>query len=433
MKGGLFLQELIIESTNNQSLSLENKKEIITKLTDNLSDKIEKIILLPPDSTRKHSGIGELTELLYFALQNKNKKVDIMPALGTHSAMDKEQLQAMFGSKIPLDRFIVHNWREDPVKIGTIPEAYVKNVSENILKEEIEVKVNKRLVNDSYDLIISLGQVIPHAVIGMSNYSKNIFVGCGGPDMINKTHFLGGAYGLERLLGEDHSPVRKLFDYAEKNLIKDLPLIYLFTTNSLETNKKTGNTDIMSIFIGRKREVFEKAVKSSQKHNITKVNQPLKKVVVYLEEKFKSTWLGNKAIYRTRKALADDAELIIIAPGLKEFGEDLEINKLIKKYGYSGKEKILEAVNKNQDIQENLSAAGHLIRGSADGRFKITYACRELSQAEIENVNYNYLDLNKAMNKYQPDKLKYGYNKLDTGEEIFFIDNPTTGLWSYEG
>jgi nickel-dependent lactate racemase len=433
MKGGLFLQELIIESTNNQSLSLENKKEIITKLTDNLSDKIEKIILLPPDSTRKHSGIGELTELLYFALQNKNKKVDIMPALGTHSAMDKEQLQAMFGSKIPLDRFIVHNWREDPVKIGTIPEAYVKNVSENILKEEIEVKVNKRLVNGSYDLIISLGQVIPHAVIGMSNYSKNIFVGCGGPDMINKTHFLGGAYGLERLLGEDHSPVRKLFDYAEKNLIKDLPLIYLFTTNSLETNKKTGNTDIMSIFIGRKREVFEKAVKSSQKHNITKVNQPLKKVVVYLEEKFKSTWLGNKAIYRTRKALADDAELIIIAPGLKEFGEDLEINKLIKKYGYSGKEKILEAVNKNQDIQENLSAAGHLIRGSADGRFKITYACRELSQAEIENVNYNYLDLNKAMNKYQPDKLKYGYNKLDTGEEIFFIDNPTTGLWSYEG
>jgi nickel-dependent lactate racemase len=427
------LQELTIESSNNQSLSLENKKEIITKLTDDLSDKIEKIILLPPDSTRKHSGIGKLTELLYFALQKKNKEVDIMPALGTHSAMDKEQLQAMFGSKIPLDRFIVHNWREDPVKIGIIPEEFVKDVSENILKEEIEVKVNKRLVNGSYDLIISLGQVIPHAVIGMSNYSKNIFVGCGGPDMINKTHFLGGAYGLEKLLGEDHSPVRKLFDYAEENLIKDLPLIYLFTTNSLEINKKTGETDMIGIFIGRKREVFEKAVKSSQKHNITKVDQPLKKVVVYLEEKFKSTWLGNKAIYRTRKALADDSELIIIAPGLKEFGEDPAINKLIKKYGYSGKEKILEAVNKNQDIQENLSAAGHLIRGSADGRFKITYACRKLSQSEIENVNYNYLDLNKAMNKYQPDKLKYGYNKLDTGEEIFFIDNPTTGLWSYEG
>lgn len=427
------MQELVIESNTNQCLNLENKKEIIAKLTKNLSDKIKRIILLPPDSTRKHSGIGELTELLYFALQKKNKDVDIMPALGTHSAMDKEQLQAMFGSKIPLDKYIVHNWREDPVKIGTIPEAYVKEISENILKKEIEVKVNKQLVNDSYDLIISLGQVIPHAVIGMSNYSKNIFVGCGGPDMINKTHFLGGAYGLERLLGEDHSPVRKLFDYAEKNLIKDLPLIYLFTTNSLEINKKTGNTEMLGIFIGRKREVFEKAVKSSQKHNITQVDHPLKKVVVYLEEKFKSTWLGNKAIYRTRKALADGAELIIIAPGLKEFGEDPEINKLIKKYGYSGKEKILEAVNKYQDIKKNLSAAGHLIRGSADGRFKITYACRELSQSEIENVNYNYLDLNKAIDKYQPDKLKYGYNKLDTGEEIFFIDNPTTGLWSYEG
>lgn len=426
------MEELVIESKNSQSLSLENKKEIITKLTEQLSDKIKRIILLPPDSTRKHSGIGELTELLYFALQKKNKEIDIMPALGTHSAMDKEQLQAMFGSKIPLDKFIVHNWREDPVEIGTIPEPYVKNVSENILKKEIEVKVNKRLVNGSYDLIISLGQVIPHAVIGMSNYSKNIFVGCGGPDMINKTHFLGGAYGLERLLGEDHSPVRKLFDYAEENLIKDLPLIYLFTTNSLKINKETGNTDMLGIFIGRERETFEKAVKSSQKYNITKVDHPLKKVVVYLGEKFKSTWLGNKAIYRTRKALADGAELIIIAPGLKEFGEDPEINKLIKKYGYSGKEEILEAVNKYSDIQQNLSAAGHLIRGSADGRFKITYACKKLSQAEIENVNYNYLDLNKALAKYQPYKLKYGYNKLENDEEIFFIDNPTTGLWSYE-
>ena len=55
------------------------------------------------------------------------------------------------------------------------------------------------------------------------------------------------------------------------------------------------------------------------------LDQPLRKAVVYLDpHEFRSTWLGSKAIYRTRMALADGAELIILAPAVKEFGEDTD-------------------------------------------------------------------------------------------------------------
>jgi len=425
------MENLFLKANPGEFLTTKEKEELIERFVSSISKDVKKILLLPPDSTRKHAGIGELIRILYSKLPDK--QIEIMPALGTHSPMSTEQLIDMFGEKIPLDRYLVHNWREDTVTVGVIPGTYVSEVSEGIVTEDIEVKINYRLVSGEYDLIISVGQVLPHAVIGMSNYSKNIFVGCGGEEMINQSHFIGGAYGLERFLGQDHSPVRKLFDYGEERFLKDIPLTYILTANTLDIQADTGITGMLGIFIGRERGIFEEALKLSQENNITYLEKPLKKVVVYLGAKFKSTWLANKAIYRTRMALADGGQLIIIAPGLKEFGEDKGIDSIIRKYGYSGKEATLIALENNEDLQEYRSAVGHLIRGSSDGRFEVTYACKQLSQEEIEGVNYNYMPLDEALVTYKPEKLTYGYNTLDNSEEVFFIDNPTTGLWIYEG
>src|SRR6202008_4889 len=138
---------------------------------------------------------------------------------------------------------------------------------------------------------------------------------------------------------------------------------------------------------------------------------------------FKSTWLGNKAVYRTRMAMADGGELIILAPGLKEFGEDQEIDRLIRKYGYRGTPTTLAATKVNKELQENLSAAAHLIHGSSEGRFGITYCPGHLTREEIEGVHYEYGDLAKMTAKYDPETLKDGWNTID-GEEIFYISNP---------
>ena len=405
-----------------------NDSQIRTALEQSLTDvrlNLKKVLLLPPDFTRFHSNAGRITWHLWDMLKNYCE-VDIMPALGTHVPATESEWKAMFGD-IPFDRMIVHNWRTDVVKVGTVPGEYVSEISEGLVSDPIDVEVNKRLLDPSYDLILSIGQVVPHEVVGMANRNKNIFVGCGGSSMINSSHMLGAFYGLERIMGKDHTPVRNVFDYAEEHFLQNIPLSYILTV----TTAPGGNIHTHGLFIGRERKYFEEAVKLAQQKNLIFVDRTFKKVVVLLDEKeFKSTWLGNKSVYRTRMAIADGGELIVLAPGVDKFGEDASIDKLIRKYGYCGRENILRLVKENDDLKQNLSAAAHLIHGSGDGRFSITYCTQHLTKEEVEGVCYGYIPYAEAAEKYNPETLKDGWNTLDDGEEIYYIPNPALGLWA---
>ena len=385
---------------------------------------LKKVLIVPPDYTRCFSFAGEFTKIIYRKLKD-TAQVDIMPALGTHVPMTKEEWVAFFGEGVPFDRMIVHNWRNDVVKIGEVPASFVSEVSEGLVNTSIDVEVNKLLLDPSYDLILSVGQVVPHEVVGMANYGKNIFVGCGGSSMINSSHMLGAFYGMERIMGRDFSPVRRVFDYAQEHFLSNIPLVYVLTT----TTNKGDEVTIHGLYIGTERAQFEAAVKKSQQINLTHMNKRLEKVVVYLDPReFKSTWLGNKAIYRTRMAIADGGELIVLAPAVAHFGEDEQNDLLIRKYGYVGRENVLKLVEENADLRENLSVAAHLIHGSSDGRFKITYCAGKLTEEEVLGAAFNYMPYEQAAAKYDPAKLVDGFNTVD-GEEIFYISNPALGLW----
>jgi len=411
-----------IMNNDSEPLDLLQIEEAVEKTIRNRD--LRKVLLIPPDFTRFHSMAGMITEIYYNKLKD-TCEIDILPALGTHVPVTEEECKAMFGS-VPYEIMLEHNWRTDVELIGEVPASFVSEVSEGLVNEAIPVEVNKLLLDESYDLIISIGQVVPHEVVGMANYSKNIFVGCGGRKMINSSHMLGAFYGMERIMGRDFSPVRKVFDYAEENFIKDIPLMYFLTVTTAEGD----DVDIHGIFAGRDRSIFEKAVALSQKVNLNYLDEAPNKMVVYLNEKeFKSTWLGNKSVYRTRMAIADGGELIVLAPGIQHFGEDEDIDKLIRKYGYVGREKVLELVDSGTDLKENLSAAAHLIHGSSDGRFDITYAVSRISREEIEDVNYKYASFEKMIEKYNPEKLTDGWNDID-GERIYYISNPALGLWA---
>ncbi len=415
----------------NVSIRATDKRISDEQLLEALAKAIEgqnlkKVLLLPPDMTRLHSYAGKITAMYYQMLKD-TCQVDIMPALGTHDPMSEAECLEFFGPDVPYSVFVPHRWKDDIVKIGTVPAEYVREVSEGLIDYPIDVEVNKRLLDPSYDLIISVGQVVPHEVVGMANYSKNIFVGCGGKTIINRSHFLGAVYGMERVMGKDFSPVRKVFDYAETQFIKNMPLMYILTVTTVDA----GEVNLEGLYIGRERFLFENALEQSQKRNLIFLDRAPKKVVVYLDEReFKSTWLGNKSVYRTRMAIADNGELLILAPGVRKFGEDSGIDALIRKYGYVGRLKVLEAYKQNEDLQDNLSAAAHLIHGSSDGRFSITYAVENLTREEVEGVNFNYMQLSDALARYNPAELKDGWNTLPDGEEIFYISNPAIGLWA---
>jgi nickel-dependent lactate racemase len=406
-------------------LSAEQLQSLLTENLAKLGER-KRVLAVPPDQTRAHSRAGELTR---YAWQYYGDKLDaVLPALGTHAAMTKEQIQHMYGD-MPLDLFKVHNWRTDIETMGIVPAEFIHEQSEGKLNYEWPTQVNKLISQGGHDLILSIGQVVPHEVIGMANYNKNIIVGTGGRDGINRSHYLGAVYGMERILGRADNPVRRVFNYGCDRYLKHLPIVYVLTVVG---RRAEGGLAVRGLFIGDDVECFHLAAELSLKVNFEIVEKQIKKAVVYLDpEEFHSTWLGNKAVYRTRMALADDAELIVLAPAVKEFGEDPTIDKLIRKYGYKGTPATLHAVENNPELGNDLSAAAHLIHGSSEGRFKITWCPGHLTQQEVEGVGFNYGQLNSMLQRYNPEKLNLGWNQVD-GEEIFFISNPGLGLWAHK-
>ncbi len=384
-----------------------------------------KVLVVPPDCTRFHSRAGEITSIIYGYYKDALK--DVLPALGTHSPLTHEQISGMFEG-VPLELFRVHDWRNDVVTVGTVPGEYVSEITEGRIDYSWPAQLNRLVYNGVHDLILSVGQVVPHEVVGMANYNKNLFIGTGGPEGINKSHFIGAVYGMERMMGKADTPVRKLLNYASRNFISNLPVVYIQTVIG---RNETGQLVIRGLFIGDDEEVFKLAAELSIKVNFMILDKPLTKVVVYLDpSEYKSTWLGNKSIYRTRMAIADGGDLVILAPGVKEFGEDREIDRLIRKYGYRGTPSTLKNVKENADLTNNLSAAAHLIHGSSEGRFSITYCPGHLTRSEIESAGFGYDDPVRMMQKYNPGELREGFNRLADGEEIYYISNPATGLWA---
>jgi nickel-dependent lactate racemase len=409
-------------------------------ITDNLSDAdlraglfaaLEKlgprqrVLAVPPDFTRLHSQAGRLTRLAFDFYGDR--LTDVLPALGTHSPMTGPQIQEMYAG-VPQNLFRVHNWRTGVTTVGEVPAPFVREVSGGAVDFSWPAQIANLIAAGGHDLILSIGQVVPHEVIGMANYNKNIFVGTGGQEGINKSHFIGAAYGMERMMGRSDTPVRRILNYASEHFIHHLPIVYVHTVVGRGDD---GHLAVRGLFVSDDASGFEQAAALSLEVNFEMLPEPLKKVVVYLDPaEFKSTWLGNKAVYRTRMAMADGGELVILAPGLREFGEDREIDRLIRKYGYRGTPATLAATQANPELQHNLSAAAHLIHGSSEGRFRITYCPGQLTRQEIESVNFQYADLAAMTSHYDPAKLQDGWNTLPGGEKIFYISNPALGLWA---
>jgi nickel-dependent lactate racemase len=406
-----------------REFSSEELKNLFLTTLEKLG-KRSKVLAIPPDHTRAASRAGELTR---HAWKYYGQSLSaILPALGTHRAMSPEQLSSMFGD-VSHSLFQAHKWREDVETIGVVPKEFIQEQSEGKLNYEWIAQVNRLVSRGQFDLILSIGQVVPHEVIGMANYNKNILIGTGGPESINRSHYLGAVYGMERIMGRADNPVRRVLNYAASQFLSSLPIVYVLTVVSPNA---AGVPVMRGLFIGDDLECFHRAAELSFQVNFTLMPKPIRKAVVYLDpEEFHSTWLGNKAVYRTRMAMADAGELVVLAPGVDTFGEDPAIDKLIRKYGYHGTDATLQMVKNNADLAAELSAAAHLIHASSEGRFQITWCPGHLTREEVQGVGFHYGELKQMTQLYDPAKLQQGWNSVQ-GEEIYFIENPGLGLWA---
>ena len=406
------------------SISEKDMNAALQAVYDNFPG-ARRVLILPPDFTRFHSGAGRLTELAWKMFGDRVKTV--LPALGTHFPMSEGEKKKMFGD-LPSSLVKDHDWRNGLHELGRISGEEMKELSDGKLDYDWPVMVNKTLVEDEWDLILSIGQVVPHEVVGMANYTKNILVGTGGKEAIDKSHFLGAVSNMEKVMGRASTPVRELFNRGADLYCKELPIVYIQTVVAADDK---GRPVMKGLYAGDDAECYNLAAAQAQRLNITLLDRAPSRVVVYLDpEEFRSTWLGNKSIYLTRMAIADEGELVVLAPGVHCFGESEAMDTLIRKYGYKGTGQTLKYVKEEQEMAENLSVAAHLIHGSSEGRFKITYCPGGLSKEEVENAGFTYGDLKEYSARYDIHTLKEGWNTMDDGEEIFYISNPALGLWA---
>lgn len=405
------------------SLDSNDLREAL-KTTFGAISRPEKVLLLPPDQTRLFSRAGELTVLSHELLGER--VTDIMPALGTHSAMTPAQLDHMFPG-VPHDLFRAHRWRDDVVQLGEVPAEFVSKVTGGIYTKAWPAEVNRLLRDGGHDLIFSIGQVVPHEVIGMANYNKNVFVGTGGVSGINESHYLSAMIGIDATLGIADTPLRKILNYAQDHFCQDMPVLYALTVIEL---LKDGTKLTRGLYIGDDHETFFTAAELARQVNITHLPRPPKHVVAYLDPtEFKSTWLGNKAIYRTRKAIATGGRLTVLGPAVEEFGEDKRIDQLIRKYGYRTKTEVMQLVAENEDLAADPSAAAHLVHGSPENRFEVVYAAGKLTDEEIRSVGFIPGDLEALMKRYDVTTLQDGFHTDTDGSEFYFVQNPALGLW----
>ena len=400
-----------------------------------------RVLLVPPDITRRQSRAGEVTGLLYERLASRGCEVGVLPALGTHGAVTPAQAALLFGDGVPFESILEHRWRVSPTCLGEVPGAEVSALSAGRMADPVSVEVGEELLR-GWDLVVSVGQVVPHEVTGMANFTKNLVVGVGGAATINGTHLLSALCGIEHIMGRVHTPVRDVVDAAfDRFLAPQVPVLWILTV----VEATSTGVVLRGLFAGTGTSgesggaAYAAAASLSARCNIEIVPEPLERLSCWMDSaEFRTTWLANKAVYRTRMALADDAELIVLAPGVGRFGEDPVVDSLIRRHGYRGTAATLDAIDHDPELAANRGAAAHLVHGSSEGRFRIVYctdpASGGLSQGEVEAVGYQWRSL--------PEELARSQVSADTGDGAYrdrngrpfhHLARPALGLWSTAG
>lgn len=384
-------------------------------------------LLLPPDLTRAHSGAGGLSAALYRHLGD-GCETHLIPTLGQHRPHTAEENRRMFGQAIPQSRIHAHDWRGGVARVGVIPAALVAERSEGRADWEIPLDLNRSVIEENWDLIVHIGHVVPHEVLGFASHNKNYFIGLGGKETLCASHLAAAAWGIENNLGRLVTPLRACFNWAEEQFLAHLPDVYLLI---VMRTLPDGSPVTCGIYVGDDLETYLAAARASRRWNVHRLEQPLARVVAYMQpDEFRSTWVSNKAIYRTRMALAEGGELLVLAPGVERFGEQPEVDALIRRYGYCGTPRVLELYRRNADLRDLGHAAAHLMNGSSEGRFTIRYAAGGLSRAEIEGVNFAWADTSPALERYHPERLQPGAHHWPDGEAAYFVHSPSLGLWA---
>ena len=375
------------------TLSEQEVREWINEHINPADFKGKRVLLIVPDATRT-APMPLLSDTLRRLLKPHTKTLDVIFALGTHPPMSETQMCQVLGIK-PEERqrlfyqlgLFNHEWDRDEklTQLGVLTEQETHEISNGLMREEVPVKINKRILD--YDLLLVVGPVFPHEVVGFSGGNKYFFPGISGPELLNFFHWLGALITNAEIIGTKSTPVRDVVDKAATLIPVETKALTFVVSPQCELH---------GLAYGSPEEAWSEAADLSSQVHIKWCDRSYKQVLSCAPEMYDELWVAGKCMYKLEPVVADGGELIIYAPHLSEIS--VIHGDLIREVGYHVRDYIIKQPERFGHIPRGVLAHSTHVRGSGtyeDGiekpRVQVTLAS-QISKEVCESINLGYRD-----------------------------------------
>jgi len=353
----------------------------------------KKVLLIVPDATRT-APLPLLFDAIFQHLRPHVIDLDVMIALGTHPPMSDQQICKLLGIReserdklFAQTRFINHEWDnpEALALLGHLTPEETSEISGGLMSEEVPVEINRHV--SEYDVLLVVGPVFPHEVVGFSGGNKYFFPGIAGPQILNFFHWLGALITNHSIIGVKRTPVRAVVDRAA-SLIRQTRRCLAFVVNK--------DADLYGMFYGTPESAWDRASDLSSQVHIQWCDRPYRQILSCAPPMYDELWVAGKCMYKLEPVVADGGELIIFAPHMHEIS--ITHGKLIEEVGYHVRDYFLKQWDRFGHIPRGILAHSTHVRGGGtfeDGiekpRFQVTLASG-IPPEVCERINLGYRD-----------------------------------------
>lgn len=383
----------------------------------------KRVLVLTPDATRT-CPLSMMVQALRKTIGKRCYRLDFMVALGTHTPMSEESILALYGIAdqkrgFAASRFYNHEWARQSTfrRLGSLNPREVEELSEGLLREEVPIDINKKILD--YDLILIVGPVFPHEVVGYSGGAKYLFPGISGGEFLHFFHWLGAVITCKKIIGIKDTPVRRMVDRATDKVPVSIHCLAMVVN---------GGAGLCGLYAGDVKEAWSMAADLSSRVHIVTKKTPFKIVLGRAPTMYDEIWTAGKVMYKLEQVVADQGTLIIYGPHIREISRSW--GKYIERAGYHTRDYFLSQMEQFRGIPRGVLAHLTHVRGTGTCNNAIercdvdVVLATSIPERLCRRVNLGYMDPLKL------DLRDYA-NKEDQG--ILFVDHAGETLYRLEG
>ena len=373
-------------------LSPDAVEAIIAQAAERMKPDGKTVLAIIPDHTRT-CPLPMFLRKLCGAIGSRARKLDFLVALGTHPPMSESQIDHLLGVSegkraevFPGVQVFNHRWKDPDclATVGTLEADRISEISGGKFAMDVEVTVNKLVFE--YDIVLIVGPVFPHEVVGFSGGSKYFFPGVSGPELLNFFHWLGAVITNPRIIGTKRTPVRAVVD-AAADMLKITRYAFCMVVKG---------DDLAGLYFDEPPAAWSAAADLSDKCHIIYVDKPFDSILSRAPKMYDDLWTGGKCMYKMEPVVADGGELIIYAPHITEIS--VTHGRIIEEIGYHTRDYFLADWDKWKGYPWGVLAHSTHVRGigTMEGgvekpRVKVTLATG-IPEALCRKINLGYRD-----------------------------------------